>query len=68
VPQPERSSVLDARQAALSVLFHEAPLIAARNGVEYPHALVDAVRSFLDQQGLGVNDPADRAAFSPSQE
>jgi hypothetical protein len=55
VPQPDRSSVLEARQAALSVLFQEAPVIAARNGVEYPHALVDAVRSFLNQQGL---DPA----------
>jgi predicted nucleotidyltransferase len=57
VPQPERSSVLDARQAALSVLFQEAPLVAARNGVEYPHALVEAVRSFLEEQGLGVGDP-----------
>ena len=57
VPQPERASVLEARQAALSALFQEAPLIAARNGVEYPHVLVDAVQSFLEEQGLGLGDP-----------
>lgn len=54
VAQPELSSILEARKAALSVLLREAPRIAAQNAVEYPEALADAVLSYLEAQGLGV--------------
>jgi len=54
VPQPERTSVLSARHAALSVLVAEAPRIAADHGVEYPTALSDAVLGFLERAGLGI--------------
>jgi hypothetical protein len=54
VPQPDRDSILPARQAALSLLLAEAPKIAADNDVEWPTDLVNAVLAFLEHEGLAV--------------
>jgi predicted nucleotidyltransferase len=54
VPQPTRDSVLAARRAALRMLLTECPQVASEHAVEWPTALADAVRSFLEREGLGV--------------
>jgi len=56
VPQPTRDSVLAARRAALAMLFTEGPRIAADHSVEWPTALAEAVRTFLEREGLPVNN------------
>jgi len=55
VPQPNRESVEEARQAALSLLLDAAPPIAQANGVDWPTDLADAVLGYLEQQGLGIS-------------
>lgn len=57
VPQPDRQSVMTAREAALALFLAEAPAIAAANDVEWPNDLADAVLNFLDRQGLGITCP-----------
>lgn len=54
VPQPERESVMAARQAAFGLFFTEAPAIAAANNVSWPDDLERAVRGHLDRNGLGI--------------
>ena len=54
VPQPERQSVLDAREAALRLFLAEAPAVAAAADVPWPTELADAVLGYLDRIGLGV--------------
>ncbi|BAK34882.1 hypothetical protein MLP_18680 [Microlunatus phosphovorus NM-1] len=54
VPQPERQSVLDAREAALRLFLAEAPAVAAAADVPWPTDLADAVLGYLDRIGLGV--------------
>ena len=55
VPQPEPTSVEQARRAALRLFFDEAPKIAAANGVPWPAELADAVLSFLEREGFAVD-------------
>ncbi|MFC7622071.1 hypothetical protein [Microlunatus sp. GCM10028923] len=54
VPQPDRQSVLDAREAALRLFLAEAPTVAAAADVPWPTELADAVLGYLDRIGLGV--------------
>lgn len=54
VPQPNRGSVLPARQAALGAFLTEAPAIAAQCGVAWPTDLADAVLDYLTTKGIGV--------------
>lgn len=54
VPQPEPSSILEARRAALEVLLTEGRQTADEHGVEWPTELADAVLTYLDREGFGV--------------
>jgi hypothetical protein len=54
VPQPNRASVEEARQAALSLLLNAAPPIAQANGVEWPTDLAEAVLGYLERQRFGI--------------
>lgn len=54
VPQPNPSSVLAARQAALNTFLTEAPAIAAQYDIPWPAELADAVLSYLASKGLGI--------------
>lgn len=54
VPQPDRESVLHAREEALRLFLTEAPAVAAAADVPWPTELADAVLGYLDRMGLGV--------------
>lgn len=54
VPQPEPSSILQARTAALSLLLTEGRRVAQEHGVEWPDALASAVLSYLEHIGYPV--------------
>ena len=58
-PAPSPSSVLAARQATFTVFFREAPPIAARNGINWPSRLEQAVRDYLREQGVPLPDRDD---------
>lgn len=58
VPQPERESVMAARQAAFRAFFTEAPRIADANNVPWPDDLERTVRAHLDHNDLGLPQPA----------
>lgn len=60
VPQPTPDSVLEARQAALTVFLQEAPTIAANNNIPWPAPLADAVLAHLDRSGLPLESPRTR--------
>jgi hypothetical protein len=62
VAAPSRESVMAAREAAFAVFFREAPPIAARNDVPWPGRLEQAVRAYLDREGVPL--PA-RVAAGP---
>jgi len=49
---PSADSVLAAREATFAAFFHEAPPIAARNGVPWPARLEQGVRDYLHSQGV----------------
>ena len=57
VPQPERDSVLTARQAAYRTFFTEAPGVADANNVPWPDDLERTVRAHLDSTGFELPDP-----------
>lgn len=52
VAAPTRQSVMDAREAAFTAFFTEAPPIAAKAGVAWPRELEAAVRRYLSSEGL----------------
>jgi hypothetical protein len=52
VAAPTRQSVMAAREAAFTLFFTEAPPIAAKAGVPWPHELEAAVRRYLANEGL----------------
>jgi hypothetical protein len=51
-PAPDRRSVLAARAATFAVFFRDVPAIAERNDVPWPARLEEAVRSYLDAEGV----------------
>ncbi|HVX45460.1 MAG TPA: hypothetical protein VHC49_16330 [Mycobacteriales bacterium] len=55
VPQATADSVLEARQAALSLFLREAPAIAREQQVAWPEELAAAVLEFLRREGLAVD-------------
>jgi hypothetical protein len=54
VPQPERASILDARQAALGLLLTEGRRVADQHEAAWPDELEAAVLGYLDQIGYGI--------------
>ena len=54
VPQPELTSILEARTAALALLLTEGRRVASEKGVEWPDELADAVLDYLDRIGYAV--------------
>lgn len=56
-PQPNRESVMAARQAAIVLFLTEAPAIAAANEVPWPTDLADTVLNYLDRKNLGIALP-----------
>jgi hypothetical protein len=58
VPQPERQSILDAREAAMTLFLTEGRRVAEQTGVAWPDELADAVLGYLDRSGFGI--PAHR--------
>jgi hypothetical protein len=63
VAAPNPRSAREARDAAFAVFFRDAPAIAARNAVPWPSALEQAVRAYLESEGvpLPAAAPDDRA-------
>jgi hypothetical protein len=55
---PAEESVLEARAAAFTAFFREAPPIARSNGVAWPAEIEHAVRSYLATQGVPLPEAA----------
>jgi hypothetical protein len=58
VAAPNAQSVRAARDAAFAVFFRDAPAIAARNAVPWPTELEQAVRTYLEREGVPLPGPA----------
>jgi hypothetical protein len=58
VAAPSQQSVRASREAAFAAFFRDAPPIAERNGVPWPRHLEEAVRAYLEAQGLPLPPPA----------
>jgi hypothetical protein len=54
VPQPQPSSILQARTAALSLLLTEGRLVAQEHAVEWPDDVASAVLAYLEDIGYPV--------------
>jgi hypothetical protein len=57
VAAPTEASVKDARWAAFTLFFEEAPAIALSNGVPWPDELEAGVRAYLSDAGLPLPRP-----------
>lgn len=61
VAAPSEESVKAAREAAFTAFFTEAPPIAERTNVPWPSRLEQAVRAYLDKEGLPLPGPVTTA-------